>query len=65
MLVKSGTTISAYYATTTTPPTASNWGLVGTHTTVFSGSTYLGGLAVCSHNPPQLNITVFSGFTQQ
>jgi hypothetical protein len=64
-LVKNGNTFTAYYATTTGVPTAANWILLATHTTVFSSGTYLGGLAVCSHNTAQLNTSVFSNLTQQ
>jgi hypothetical protein len=64
-LVKNGNTFTAYYATTTGVPTAANWILLATHSTVFSSGTYLGGLAVCSHNTAQLNTSVFSNLTQQ
>jgi len=64
-LVKSGNTFTAYYATTTGTPASTDWVLLATHTTVFSSPTYLGGLAVCSHNTGQLNTTVFSNLTQQ
>jgi hypothetical protein len=64
-LVKSGTTFTAYYATTVGTPSAANWVLIGTHTTTFTHSTYLGGMAVTAHNNGLLNTSVFSGLSQQ
>jgi hypothetical protein len=62
-LVKTGDNFSAYYATTTGTPTASDWVPVGTHTTSFTETSFLGGLAVTAHNDAALNTTVFSGFS--
>jgi hypothetical protein len=64
-LVKSGSTFTAYYASTTGTPGTSDWVLVGTHSTTFTGTTYLGGMAVTSQNSSQLNTSVFSGISQQ
>ena len=64
-LVKSGSTFTAYYATTTNP-VSTDWVLVAAHASpAFTGSSYLGGLAVTSQNNAQLNTSVFSGLTQQ
>ena len=64
-LVKSGNTFTAYYATTTGTPAATDWVLVGVHTTSFTNSSYLGGLAVTSQNNSLLNTSIFSGVSQQ
>jgi hypothetical protein len=64
-LVKSGSSFTAYYATTTTTPAATDWVLVAVHSTTFTNSTYLGGLVVGSHDNTQLNTSVFSGFSEQ
>jgi hypothetical protein len=62
-LVKTGNSYSAYYATTAGTPSANNWILIATHTTSFTNTTFLGGLAVTSHNNGVLGTAVFSGFT--
>jgi hypothetical protein len=64
-LVKSGTTFTSYYATTTTTPAATDWILLAVHTTAFTNSTYLGGFAVTAHNNSLSNTSVFSGYSQQ
>jgi hypothetical protein len=64
-LVKSGSTFTAYYATTTAAPLATDWVLIAVHTTTFTNSSYLEGLAVTAHNNALLNTSVFSGFLQQ
>jgi lysophospholipase L1-like esterase len=65
-LVKSGSTFTGYYATTTGTPSASNWILIGTHSTTFTSTTgYLGGMAVTAHNNALVNQTAFSGYSQQ
>jgi hypothetical protein len=64
-LVKAGNTFTAYYATTTATPASTDWVLVGTHTTTFTGTSYLGGLCVCSHNNGLICTAVFSGLSQQ
>jgi hypothetical protein len=64
-LVKSGNTFTAYYATTTGTPAATDWVLVGVHTTAFTNSSYLGGLAVTAQNNSVLNTSIFSGVSQQ
>jgi hypothetical protein len=64
-LIKIGTTFTAYYATTTGAPTASDWKLAGTHTTTFTFSGYYAGLAVTAHDNTQLCTSVFSNLTIQ
>jgi hypothetical protein len=64
-LVKSGSTYSGYYATTTGVPTAANWLPVDTHTAPTNPTSYLVGLAVCSNSSNALNTTVFSQLTFQ
>ena len=64
-LVKSGSTFMAYYAITSGVPAATDWTLIGTHTTTFTNSTYLGGVVVCSHNNGFLNTSTFSNLSQQ
>jgi len=57
-LVKVGTSYTAYYATGTAYP--STWTQVGTAQTVnFSNTTFTAGLAVCSHDITELNISTF------
>jgi hypothetical protein len=63
MLVKAGNIYTAYYATTLGVPAAADWVLVGSHTTAFTNTAYLGGLAVTAHNDSLLNTTVFSSFS--
>jgi len=63
-LVKTGSTFSAYYATTTSVPAATDWILIATHTSTFTNPTYLGGISVTAHNNGLLNTSVFSGFSQ-
>jgi hypothetical protein len=64
-LTKSGSTFTAYYATTTATPGASDWVLLGSHTTTFTNATYLGGLAVTSHNNGILGSATFDTLSQQ
>jgi len=64
-LVKSGSNFTAYYATTTTTPQTSDWILIATHTTTFTNTTYLGGLAVASHSNTLLGSATFDTLTQQ
>ena len=59
-LVKSGAVYTAYYATTTGTPSASNWVLIGSHTAPTNPTTYLAGLATCSHNPSLVCTAVYS-----
>lgn len=55
MLSKSGSTYTAYYATTVTAPTAANWIQLGSPVTVnLTNSTYLAGLVDCSHTNTEL-----------
>jgi len=57
-MVKVGTSYSAYYATGTAYP--STWTQVGTAQTVsFSNTTFRAGLAVCSHDITELNVSIF------
>ncbi len=64
-LVKNGTMFTAYYATTTAAPAATDWVLVAVHSTAFTNSSYLGGLAVTAHNNSLLNTTLFSNLSEQ
>jgi hypothetical protein len=64
-LVKAGNTYTAYYATTTGTPTASQWVLFGTHTTTLTNATYLAGLAVTAHDNSQSCTAVFSNVSIQ
>ena len=62
-LVKYGNTFAAYYATSTGAPGESDWEIVGTHTTPFTNSTYLGGLAVTAHDNTKASTAAFSGLS--
>ena len=64
-LVKNGTMFTAYYATTIAAPAATDWVLVAVHSTAFTNSSYLGGLAVTAHNNSLLNTTLFSNLSEQ
>lgn len=61
-LIKTGNNFTAYYATTTGAPTASDWKLIGTHTTVLN-SMYTAGLAVTAHDNSQLCTAIFSNLS--
>jgi len=63
MLTKSGSTFSAYYATTTGTPTAGSWTLIGTHSTTFANTTYLGGLMDCGNSNSVLGTSIYDNFT--
>ena len=62
-LIKVGNTYTAYYATTTAAPGASDWKLAGTHTTTLTNSPYYLGLAVTAHDNSQLCAVVFSNLS--
>ena len=62
-LVRTGLVYTASYATVTGTPAATDWITLGSHTaSTVPISDYMG-LAVCSHNTAQLNITQFSQLT--
>jgi poly(hydroxyalkanoate) depolymerase family esterase len=60
-LVRSGNSFSAFYATTTGTPTASDWIQVGTAQTIAMSSTAQVGLAVTSHNDGTPCTSTFRG----
>ena len=60
-LVRSGSSFSAFYATTTGTPTAPNWIQVGTAQTIPMSSTAQVGLAVTSHDNGTLCTATFTG----
>ena len=62
-LVWSGSTITAYYATTTTVPTSANWVLLATHTVPYASTSYYAGLADCSNTTTKLATDVFANFS--
>jgi len=62
-LIKTGNNYTAYYATTTSAPTASDWKLIGTHTTTLTNSTYYAGLSVTAHDNSQLCTVIFSNLS--
>jgi hypothetical protein len=62
-LVRSGTTMTAYYATTPGTPAASDWVLVATHTVPYASTSYYAGMADCSHTTSALATDVFSNFS--
>ncbi|MGO8927924.1 MAG: LamG-like jellyroll fold domain-containing protein [Limisphaerales bacterium] len=59
-LVRSNNTFYAYYTPVSSPPTAANWILIGTHTTTLPNSA-VAGLVVCSHNNILLANATFAG----
>jgi hypothetical protein len=62
-LVWSGSTMTAYYATTAVAPTASQWVLFATHTVPYASTSYYAGLAVCSHNTASLATDTFTSLS--
>ena len=60
-LVRSGSSFSGFYATTTGTPSASNWIEVGTAQTIPMSSTAQAGLAVTSHDNGTLCTATFTG----
>ena len=59
-LVRSGNSFTAFYATTTAAPSASDWIQIGTAQTIAMSSTADVGLAVTSHTPGTLCTGTFS-----
>ena len=58
-----GTTMTAYYATTTVTPAPTDWILVCTHTVPYASTSYYSGMAACSHNTAALGTDVFNNFS--